>query len=152
MTTSVGTKTLKKQPSSPHEAARQLDRELEQALMALEDACMMIREGDFTHGRDDEDRIYWQQRLKNITTPISLALNEYKGPRVFHNHYRHRETETEALQPVAGPLPIVMLAEVCVKALHMCEDFVGAKGSQILENRKMLEIALRRFLTVYNSH
>ena len=138
----------------PKPAAKMRVREnhdLEQALVALESVCLTIQEGEFTHGREDEDRHYWQQKLKNLTTPISLALAECKGPRHFHNYYRHRENETDALQPTAGPPPLQMLAYVCDKALHACEDMVGAKGSLILENKSMLERALRRFLAVYEN-
>lgn len=143
MSTSVVTKPIKKPSPIGHE--------LEQALMSLESVCLTIREGDFTHGREDEDRHYWQQRLKNITTPVSLALAECKGPRHFHNYYKHRDDDNAALEPTAGPAPIVMLAWTCEKALHACEDLVGAKGGLILENKQMLERALRRFLAVYKA-
>ncbi len=69
--------------------------QFERALMELEDVCLDIKDGQFTHGKEDIDRLYWQQKLKNLAMPISLALAEVKGPRVFHQHYKHDEDDGE---------------------------------------------------------
>src|SRR5205085_662405 len=89
------------------------DREFEQALLSLENACMRILESHYANGRQDTERLYWQQRFKNIVTPVSLALAECKGPRRFHYHYRHRADDASVLHPVLEPSPLDTLAQVC---------------------------------------
>lgn len=141
MGSTVGTKARKKQPASPASAS------FEQALMALEDICLDIKGGQFTHGKEDIDRLYWQQKLKNLAVPISLALAEYKGPRVFHHHYKHKENDDEVLTPVLESARdnLMMVIE---KSLHECENLNGMKGSKLLEEKELLCKALRQAIIV----
>jgi len=139
MGSSVGTKLPKKQPSSAKNAS------FEQALMALEDICLDIRDGQFTHGKEDIDRLYWQQKLKNLAMPISLALAEFKGPRVFHHHYKHREDDDSVLTPVLEDAREALL-NVCKRALHECENLNGMKGSKLVEEKTALCRTLRQML------
>ena len=146
MIASVDTKSKKKQPPLLDTLSDiETSKEFEQSLLMLEDLCLEIKEGQFTHGKADEDRIFWQLKLKNIVTPLSLALNEYKGPRTFHHHYRHSEHDANVMEPVLES-PLGMLLKVCDKALHCLEDTVGMKGSLLLEKRNGLERALRKVL------
>lgn len=151
MTTSVGTKARKKQPalSPPPEDIAPL---FEQSLLSLENVCMRLLEGRFTSGRDDVDSLYWQQRFKNIATPISLALREYRGPRRFHNHYRHRVDDETILHPVMEN-PLDMLAHVCEQALTACRnDLVGVYNDKLTKHRRMLEHALQMFMLRYKKY
>jgi hypothetical protein len=136
----MGTSVVRKQTHEPHA--------LEHALSHLENMCLLVLEGNFTHGKQDEDRLYWQQKLKNIAKPVSLALAECRGPRVFHQHYRHSAANLEQLQPVLTPA-LDALAFVCERALRQCEEMVGVKGALLIENKTMLERSLRRFLTTH---
>lgn len=151
MTTSVGTKARKKQPalSSPPE---ELAPFFEQSLLSIENVCMRILEGRFTSGRDDVDSLYWQQRFKNIATPVSLALREYRGPRRFHNHYRHRADDETILHPVMED-PLDMLAHVCDHALTACRnDLVGVYNEKLTKYRRMLEHSLQMFMLRYKKY
>lgn len=150
MNNSVGTKARKKQsPLSPPPVAA-TPALFEQPLLALESACMRILESRFAGARDDIDGLYWQQRFKNIATPISLVLREYKGPRRFHNHYRHRADDDSILHPVLED-PLDMLAQVCAQALDACRnDLVGIYNENLIRQRRLLEHALQMFLLRYN--
>ncbi len=145
MSISVDTKARKKQsPLSPKAPP------YEQSLLRLESVCLRILDSQFADIRQDTDRLYWQQRFKNIVTPISLALTEYKGPRRFHYHYRHREDDESILRPVFEPSPVDMLAQVCDEALASCQqDLVGIRDADIVEQRRALEHALQMFLIRY---
>jgi hypothetical protein len=136
----VGTKLRKKQPATVQALS------FEQALMALEDVCLDIKDGQFTHGKEDIDRLYWQQKLKNIAMPISLALSEFKGPRVFHHHYKHTEGSAEEMIPVleSARENLMMVVE---KSLYECENLNGMKGSKLLEEKEQLCRALRQMIT-----
>jgi len=123
----------------------------ERALMALEDICLDIKDGQFTHGKEDIDRLYWQQKLKNLAMPVSLALAEYKGPRVFHHHYKHKETDDAVLTPVLESSHD-NLVKMCNRALHECENLNGMKGSKLLDERSRLCKALRQMLAAATGH
>jgi len=147
MSTSVGTKSRKKQPS----LAAALPPRLEQAMGGLENTCMQILYGE--DGASDSERMYWQQRFKNIATPVSLALNEYKGPRRFHYHYRHRDDDEAVLRPVMEPSPIDMLAQVCEYSLAECHaKLVGIRDERMLKTQRILEHALQIFLQRYREY
>jgi hypothetical protein len=119
----------------------------EQACMLIEDICMDIQQGQFTHGKGDEDRLYWQQKLKNIVTPVSLALSEYKGPRVFHQHYKHREDDDAVLTPVMESSRD-NLVRACERALYESESLMGMKGSKLVAEKARLEKALQQLIIV----
>lgn len=138
MGSSLGTKVRKKQPAT----SRDTQLSFEQALMLLEDICLDIKTGQFTHGKEDMDRLYWQQKLKNLAMPVSLALAEYKGPRVFHHHYKHKESDEQVLTPVLESSRENLL-RVCKKALDICENFNGMKGARLLEEKALFCRALR---------
>lgn len=143
MGSSVDMKLRKKQSPNTAEAAS-----FEQALMALEDIILDIRDGQFTHGKEDIERLYWQQKLKNIAMPVSLALAEYKGPRVFHHHYKHSEDNHEVLTPVLESARD-NLFNACERALYECESLVGMKGSKLLEEKNLLCRALRQLIIAF---
>ncbi len=147
MSISVGMKARKKQSSlsAPPEAGSAPP--LEKSILALESACLRILENRNATGVHDTDRLYWQQRLKNIATPVSLALRECRGLRRFHNHYRHREDDEAVLRPVMEPCPITMLAQVCDHALEACRyDLLGVRDNGLNSQRRALEAALQGFL------
>jgi hypothetical protein len=153
MSVSAYTKAPKKQTSlskQPEESA--YSQGLEQALLSLESTCMLILSSQYTHGREDENGLMWQRTFKNIVTPISLALGEYKGPRKFHFHYKHREDDESVLTPVMDD-PLDQMARVCQTALNACHnELVGIEDDEITDNRDMLEQALKKFLTRYESY
>ena len=154
MSTSVGMKARKKQPSLSARAAQPVpvaanDHQFETSLLSLENACMRILEGDYT-GAEDTESLYWQQRLMNIAKPVSLALAECNGLRRFHYHYRHREDDESILHPVLEPSPINTLAQVCQDALKHCHnDLVGIQNESLLKTRRSLENALQGFLVKF---
>lgn len=156
MATSARTKAEKKQ--SPKQSALQgikgipaSDKDFENALLSLEDACIAVLEGEHP-GRGDTERRYWQQRFINIANPVSLALMEYKGPRHFHYHYRHRKDDEAVLHPVLEN-PIDMLAQVCKNALRQCQSrLVGLQDGDMIASKNMLESALRGFLLRYKDY
>jgi hypothetical protein len=140
MGNSVGNKMRQKTTNSLPTIA---ERGFELAVLGLEDICHEIRDGQFTHGKEDTDRLYWQQKLKNIATPLSIALAEYKGPRVFHQHYIHDENGAE--------IPVMEsardnLIRSCEKALIQCNDMIGIKGSKLIEERGLLVKAVHNVL------
>jgi len=150
MVTSAYTKAQKKQiPLVKNATPEGRMRDLEQSLLSLESACMYVLESQFVHDRDDMEGMVWQRRFKNIATPVSLALNEYKGPRRFHYHYKHREDDESVLHPVMED-PLERLAQVCNAALTECQNnFAGLQDPEIMDNREMLQQALRKFLARY---
>jgi len=147
MSTSVRTKVEKKQPSLSNE-----DKQFEQSLLALDNACISVLEMPMARGRKDTQRLYWQQRFINIANPISLALMESKGPRHFHYHYRHREDDESVLHPVLEN-PVDMLAQVCKDALRQCRsELVGLDDADMIERRFSLENSLIEFLQRYEEY
>ncbi len=152
MATVAQKKAQKKYTSPSSSTQRGRIHDVEQAMLALESACMHILDSHFTHGREDEDGIMWQRRFKNIVTPISLSLREYKGPRRFHYHYKHSEKDDAVLEPVMED-PLDTLAQVCQSALAECTStLVGIGDPEIATNRDMLEQGLRKFLTRYKEY
>lgn len=151
MTTSVGMKARKKQSISSRPAALS-DSGVERALTALEAACVRILD-DMTYSvSGDPDQQYWQQCFKNVATPISLALAEFKGPRQFHYHYKHSEKDDAVLTPVLED-PVEMLAHVCERALNQCEKkLVGIRDRDLIGSQRQLESALRTFLFAYEKY
>jgi hypothetical protein len=156
MSTSLVTKARKKQPALSVKDAPAValpDRKLEQAILSLENCCVYILDIGFTADRRDTDLRYWQQRFKNMMTPVSLALAECKGPRRFHFHYRHRADDEAVLHPVLEPSPLTTLEQVCAEALGACRSqLVGIEDSGVLEARHMLEMALQGFLLCYRKY
>jgi hypothetical protein len=154
MSTSVGTKARKKQSplSMPLAAMTAADKDFEQSLMSLENACLRVLEIDCSSDRHNTECLYWQQRFKNVVTPISLALVEYKGPRRFHYHYRHREDDESILHPVLEPAPIDTLAIVCKEALADCRNLVGIQDEELVRTRAMLCSAIHHFLQLYGEY
>lgn len=140
MGVSLDTKARKKQP-----ATSVSDPTFDRALMQLENICFEIINGQFTHGRDDTDRLYWQQKLKNLAVPLSLALAECKGPRVFHHHYKHDKKDADVMVPVMESSR-ENLIKACERASHHCDDMTGMKGSKLLEERALLCKAIRAVL------
>jgi hypothetical protein len=139
-----GAKTRKKQASEP-----EYDALLENSLLVLEDVCARSLAARFAD-RDDSERMYWQQRFKNIVTPISLALAEVRGPRVFHQHYRHDENDSSILRPVLED-PYEMLAHACEKALEESSlKLMGVHDDDLIAAQRRLEKALNNFLHNYN--
>lgn len=133
------TKTQKKQGASS------IDNSLNSALLDLEEVCARLLEKRFAV-RDDSERMYWQQRFKNIVTPVSLALAEIRGPRRFHHHYRHDENNEDVLLPVLEN-PLEILARACEHAL--CESgkkLSGIHDSDMMAAQRRLEKALNKFL------
>jgi hypothetical protein len=144
MANSVRTKALKKQQgiASPGQDARETQR-LEQAALRLEDAVLKVLEASKGYKFHDVDFLYWDRRLKNIATHLSLALAEYKGPRRFHYHYRHDPKNHEQLYPVMGPAPIAMLLRVCREGYAKLDEMVGLRDAAIREHRTLLQQAIR---------
>jgi len=154
MATTVRTKLQKKQPPServafaaPGNKAAVSSRRLEQAALDLEDAVFQVMNTDKGHIFHDVDFLYWNRKLSNIATPISLALAEYRGPKRFHYHFRHDPDDYATLYPVAGPLPLETLARVCREALTNCVEMVGIQDVVVRRERDRLESSLRAFLS-----
>jgi hypothetical protein len=144
MTTSVGMKVGKKQ--SP---VSDSSRQLEQSLLALESVCFNIMESRMARTRDDIDAMLWQRKFKSIVTPVSLAISEYRGPKHFHNHYRHKDGDESVLTPVIAE-PLEMLVQACETSLKAAQkDLVGIPDTRIAKKARMLESALRSFLHRY---
>jgi hypothetical protein len=153
MTTSVGMKARKKQSSLSQTPPILGDSPaFEQSLLGLESVCLRILESRFTKAKDDIDGMYWQQRFKNVATPISIALRECKGPRRFHHHYRHNKDDDSVLHPVMEN-PLATLAHVCEEALIACQsDLVGVYDDNFIRARRSLEHALQIFLLRYKKY
>jgi hypothetical protein len=134
------TKTQKKQP-----AASPSITSVNNALLDLEEVCARLLEKRFAV-RDDSERMYWQQRFKNIVTPISLALAEIRGPRRFHHHYRHDADNDDVLLPVLEN-PLEILARACEHALRESDrKLSGIHDDDLVAAQRLLEKALNRFL------
>lgn len=148
MASSVRTKAREKQ--LPFASAGAADatraRKLEQAALELEDVVFHLLNPENGHAPEDEDGAYWNRTLNGIGTQVSLALNEFRGPRRFHYHYRHDPKDYETLYPVAGPAPLETLARVCREALRDCEEMVGVRDENALAGCRRLKQALRGFL------
>ena len=127
-----------------------VSRKLEQALLDLEDAVLTVLDAHKGHAFHDVDFLYWDRKLKNIATPISLALSECKGPRTFHYHYKHDKDDAELMIPVMES-PIVTLLKVCRNALIRCNDMVGSVDNAVTVNKIRLEQSVRAFINCYNS-
>lgn len=154
MISSVGTKQKKKQIAVTEKPALPVaDRAFEQSLMTLENACLRVLDSRFASRSRDTDAICRYHRLKNIATPVSLALVEYKGPRRFHYHYRHRADDNAVLRPVLEPTPVDMLAMVCKDALRQSQrEFGGTEDATLSRGRTLLENALLGFLDHYKEY
>lgn len=137
---------------SPSAALSDLNiaRKLEQALLDLEDAVLTVLDAHKGHAFHDVDFLYWDRKLKNIATPISLALSECKGPRVFHHHYRHNPNCEQEMIPVMES-PIMTLLKVCRNSLIRCNDMVGSVDKAVTINKIRLEQSIRNFINCYNS-
>jgi len=130
-------------------AKKELSRELEQALVTLENACIDIIDNEFACEREDVEKLVWQRKLKNIALPVSLALREYKGPRHFHQHYKHSAEDYSILQPVLDD-PLETLSQTCKSALAECQSsFNGLQDVAIKQNQSILQKALKQFIGVY---
>jgi hypothetical protein len=127
-----------------------ITRKLEHAVMELEDAVYAVLESNKGHSFHDVDFLYWDRTLKNIATPISLALSEYKGPRRFHYHYRHDPNEHNRMMPVFES-PLLMLVRVCRDAMMRCNEMVGVSEKRISRLKSRLELALKLVISSYNS-
>lgn len=139
-----GAKTKQKQAVTEDNAAL-----LEKSLLVLEDVCQRLLVTSFAE-RDDSDRMYWQQRFKNIVTHVSLALAEVRGPRVFHQHYRHDENDSSIMLPVLED-PYEMLAHACENALEeSSRKLTGVHDADLIAAQRRLEKALNNFLHNYN--
>ncbi len=125
-------------------------RKFEQALLDLEDAVHTVLEAHKGHAFHDVDFLYWDRKLKNIATPISLALSECKGPRQFHYHYRHNPNDNEHMIPVMES-PINTLLKVCRNALIRCTEMVGLVDRSVVVNKIRLEQSMRAFINCYNA-
>lgn len=143
------TKNLTMPPLSSMEDLN-VTRKLEQSLLDLEDAVLTVLDAHKGHAFHDVDFLYWDRKLKNIATPISLALSECKGPRVFHYHYRHDREDAEKMIPVMES-PIITLLKVCRNSLIRCNDIVGSVDKAVTINKIRLEQSIRSFINCYNS-
>ena len=139
-------------PSAMSDAVRDVDftRKLEATLVDLEDAVITVLDAHKGHAFHDVDYLYWDRKLKNIATPISLALSECKGPRSFHYHYRHDPENNDEMIPVMES-PLTMLLKVCRNALIRCNDMVGLTDKNVIINKIRLEQSIRAFINCYNS-
>ncbi len=118
----------------------------EQALSELEDICLKVRDCSFARDKFDIEGIAWQRRFKNIITPVSIALDEYKGPRRFHFHYKHRADDETILSPVEPDAGSV-LTNACKTALKRCQnELVGISEAHIAKKARALERALAGFI------
>lgn len=125
-------------------------KKFEQALLDLEDAVLTVLEAHKGHAFHDVDFLYWDRKLKNIATPISLALSECKGPRQFHYHYRHDPKDDEQMIPIMES-PIGNLLKVCRSALIRCTEMVGLVDRAVIINKIRLEQSMRSFINRYNA-
>ncbi len=138
------TKTQKKQPAS----SLYVSPSLNEALLDLEEVCARMLEKRFAI-RDDSERMYWQQRFKNIVTPVSLALAEIRGPRRFHHHYRHDTDNDDVLLPVLEN-PLEILARACEHALDESDRRLsGIHDEDLIVAQRRLEKVLNNFLNSF---
>ncbi len=100
--------------------------------------------------RDDPERLYWQQRFSNIVTKVSLALSEVRGPRSFHQHYRHDTDDKTVLLKVLED-PIEMLAHACEFAIKESNEKLSSiHDDDLISVKRILEKALNNFLIECN--
>ncbi len=119
---------------------------IEAALLSLEDACIGLLDTQFAHEREDIEFELSERRLKNLVSRVSLALRECKGPRHFHQHYRHQKEDDSVLVPVLDD-PLETLAQVCKSALaELQSGFAGSQPANIVSALHLLETALRKFI------
>ncbi len=161
MNNPVRTKASKKQPAKAVSDAvlafpstvingkQTLDSNLAESLMALENTCAGILEAGFSGDREDVESLSAHQRLKNIAKSVSLALGECKGPRHFHQHYRHREHDESVLYPVLDD-PLKTLALAVQSALKGCQSLV-VHDVKTLKMQSRFESALRQFSASYKT-
>lgn len=128
-------KNPRKTTHSPH---------LVQALVDIEDACLSV-----LHEQSGAVPREAGAKLKNIATPLSLALRECKGPRRFHYHYRHDPEDYDTLTPVAGPSPYEVLARLCEKAIDHLHDFHVIDDAELRREISQLQHAAQRFVQMY---
>jgi hypothetical protein len=144
MVTSNRTK-LQHQAASAQRADEQ--EIFEQALIDLETVCARILDMQLADAYDYDERLQIQQHFKNIVTPVSLALSECKGPRQFHNHYKHNEDDNAVLEPASNPPPLDILAETCAIALKQCQKKLASlHDDDFIAALHDLEHTLRAFL------
>lgn len=151
MRTSVGTKTQVKLAVANPGRKTQAIASIEQAVAMLENGVYRVLEMGKDSGFQDVDFLYWSRKLKNVATPVSLALSEYRGPKRFHYHYRHDPDDYDTLYPVPGPTSISTLARVCREALVQCNDLVGMTDTNVSKAKTMFEQSIRFFLRTYGS-
>ncbi len=138
----MGVTKARKQKLSPTISTNTL---LDESLLMLEDVCIRLLDMRFSV-RDDSERMYWQQRFKNIVTPISLALAEVNGTRRFHHHYRHDADDNTLMLPVLEN-PLEMLAHTCEHALEeSTKKLSGVHDDDLIAAQRRLERALNNFL------
>ncbi|MFO0389073.1 MAG: hypothetical protein ACK502_05055 [Alphaproteobacteria bacterium] len=119
----------------------------EQALIDLETVCARILDMQLADAHDYGERLQIQQHFKNIVTPVSLALSECKGPRHFHNHYKHSENVDDLLEPAANPPALDVLAETCADAMRQCQKkLVSIHDDDFVSYLHDFEHALRTFM------
>lgn len=156
MSTSVGTKAKKKQPSllkntPPSAADVERQKGLELAILKLETVCLMVLESEFAPPAEDETSRTARQRFLNVAAPVSLALRECKGgPRHFHQHYRHKPEDASILQPVLEN-PLDNLALACREAAKHChEELLGLRDPDLRQDRRAFQQAVNAFLAAYS--
>ncbi len=143
----AGSNRSKLSPQAASEDATGGQVVFEQALIDLETVCARILDTRFADAHDYDERLRIQQHFKNIVTPVSLALAECKGPRQFHNHFKHADNVEALLVPAENPPPLDILADACADALRQCQKkLVGLHDADLLTNQQHLEHALRAFL------
>lgn len=158
MSSSVRTKNSKKQPA--FEAASQANApngalsveeqsRLESSVMELEQACMNILLQYPVPGNTHTDTREQARVLKNIATPLSLALRECEGVRRFHNHYRHDPQDPDLLKPVLEPSPYQMVAALCEQAVSKLSEFHVVESDELRNEISLLKHALSTYLADY---
>lgn len=121
--------------------------QLEQVMITLETICARILDMRIADARDYNERLQIQLHFKNIVTPVSLALAECKGPRHFHQHFKHSDDPEERLEPAANPPALDVLSETCTQALKHCQKkLANLHDEDFIENYNELEHALRNFV------
>ncbi len=115
-------------------------------MLSLEAVCAEISGSAATCEREDVEALVWQRKLKNIASKLSLALSECKGPRHFHQHYKHRADDDSILTPVLDD-PLETLKLTCRSALAECQSGFGGLQDPILSaDIRVLEREIKVFL------
>ena len=139
-------KRASKANPTPKEPLGAPSRELEQAILGLENACLQVLDEQFSFEREDIEAALSERRLKNLVSRLSLALRECKGPRHFHQHYRHQKEDDSVLVPVLDD-PLETLRQVCQSALaELQSGFSGSQSASLGKGLRMLEQHLRQFM------